>query len=226
MESILAIVASLGASCARCSVPADLRSACGCVPVQFSQLQVCLPGLQSVYSAGEYQGDWRHAILRAKEQPRSAVVNALFRDLATSNLSSLLAQKLSNHFHGDRVHVCAPPPSLRRRIRAWHFAGECARWGARQGIWRTRQWVRRVRATAPQAAQSGVERRQNLRGASKARPDRGFSRLPSSVWLIDDVMTTGSTLSECARALRAAGVQEVNALLLSHVSHASLASVA
>jgi predicted amidophosphoribosyltransferase len=39
---------------------------------------------------------------------------------------------------------------------------------------------------------------------------------PPRVWLVDDVVTTGSTLSEAAHALRRAGAREVVGVCLAH----------
>ncbi|MCL5291646.1 MAG: ComF family protein [Actinobacteria bacterium] len=62
----------------------------------------------------------------------------------------------------------------------------------------------RNRAFKPQSELSFDERRRNVRNAFEAvRPVRG------RVLLIDDVYTTGSTVSECARALKRAGAVEV-----------------
>ena len=58
---------------------------------------------------------------------------------------------------------------------------------------------------AMQKASSRVRRFKNVRGKFKARADvKGMT-----VLLIDDVMTTGSTLNECARVLRKAGAAQV-----------------
>ncbi|MDX9767523.1 MAG: ComF family protein [Ectothiorhodospiraceae bacterium] len=62
--------------------------------------------------------------------------------------------------------------------------------------------VRRSRPTRPQMALDARARRGNVRGAFAIRP--GFA--PASVALVDDVMTTGSTLDELARVFRRAGV--------------------
>ncbi|MFB9992100.1 ComF family protein [Deinococcus oregonensis] len=63
--------------------------------------------------------------------------------------------------------------------------------------------VRRIRATAQQAKLHATERGANLAGAFQA--DAG--RLPRGpVLLLDDVMTSGSTLLACRDALNAAGV--------------------
>ncbi|HEX5066782.1 MAG TPA: ComF family protein, partial [Myxococcota bacterium] len=67
----------------------------------------------------------------------------------------------------------------------------------------------RVRDTPSQTGLGRAGRRANVRGAFRvsARSD-----LPACVWLVDDVVTTGATLEECARVLRAAGAQRVLAL--------------
>ncbi len=65
--------------------------------------------------------------------------------------------------------------------------------------------VQRDRHTAPQSELSGATRRRNLRGAFHQ-----LAPLPyQHVALIDDVVTTGSTLNELARVLRRGGVKTI-----------------
>ena len=56
------------------------------------------------------------------------------------------------------------------------------------------------------------ERLTNLNGAFKVRDDLRVEGL--KLLLVDDVMTTGATLNECAKALKAAGAKEVRCLTL------------
>ncbi len=70
--------------------------------------------------------------------------------------------------------------------------------------------LKRIRPTAHQVGMDGPAREANVRGAFAW--DGGPT--PRSVLLLDDVLTTGSTMRECARALRAAGAVEVHALAL------------
>ena len=67
-----------------------------------------------------------------------------------------------------------------------------------------RHAVKRVRATQQQARLGGTERQQNVTGAFRAAPLRG-----ERVLLIDDVMTSGATLTECSLALLEAGASGV-----------------
>ncbi len=69
----------------------------------------------------------------------------------------------------------------------------------------------RVRATRPQASLSGDARRQNVRGAFRAR--RRFDP-EIRIGLVDDVLTTGQTLESAADALLEAGAFEVRGLTL------------
>ncbi|MEQ1935165.1 MAG: ComF family protein [Fimbriimonadaceae bacterium] len=66
----------------------------------------------------------------------------------------------------------------------------------------------RFKRTRPQVGLTAEQRLENLRGAFRARE----SVEGKSVLLVDDVITSGGTMLECARALRAAGAIEVNAI--------------
>ena len=67
--------------------------------------------------------------------------------------------------------------------------------------------LERVRDTPSQTGLDAAARRRNVRGALRARRS-----VPPRVWLVDDVITTGATLREAARALRGAGAETVIAV--------------
>jgi len=70
----------------------------------------------------------------------------------------------------------------------------------------------RIRDTPPQTSQDSTQRRLNVRGAFAVT---GAGRIANrSLFLVDDVMTTGATLNECARTLVAAGARKVDVFTL------------
>jgi len=70
--------------------------------------------------------------------------------------------------------------------------------------------LHKKRETLPQVGLSATERRTNLRGAFGVHDDiRGQQLL-----LVDDVMTTGATVRECAKTLVRSGAREVIVLTL------------
>lgn len=63
-----------------------------------------------------------------------------------------------------------------------------------------------IRDTKSQVGLSGEQRRQNVVGAFKAIPELVNGK---NILLVDDVMTTGSTMESCAKALKVAGANKV-----------------
>ena len=72
----------------------------------------------------------------------------------------------------------------------------------------------RIRETPPQTRLPRRQRRANLHGAFRAIPVMVRGR---SVLLVDDVMTTGTTLDVCARALMRAGARVVDGIVVARV---------
>lgn len=70
----------------------------------------------------------------------------------------------------------------------------------------------KTKSTAAQVELSGHKRLSNLKGAFVTRKNAALKN--KSVLLMDDVLTTGSTLNECAGSLKRAGAKKVYALAL------------
>ncbi len=75
--------------------------------------------------------------------------------------------------------------------------------------------LRRIRHTDPQTGLDGIARRKNLRHAFTVTSAEKLQGRP--ILLIDDVYTTGSTVSECSRVLLEAGAKSVKVLTLARV---------
>lgn len=66
----------------------------------------------------------------------------------------------------------------------------------------------RSKNTTSQTGLSGVERRRNLKDAFQVTNQKSIDG--KSVWLVDDVYTTGTTVSECSKILKKNGASEVH----------------
>jgi predicted amidophosphoribosyltransferase len=88
--------------------------------------------------------------------------------------------------------------------------------GKASGIPVGADWLQRCRAKPSQGRQSRVERRRNVAGAFAVKNGRGVEN--QRVLLIDDVLTTGATVAECAMVLLKAGAARVDVLTLARTS--------
>ena len=104
--------------------------------------------------------------------------------------------------------IPVPLHTRRLRQRGYNQALELARPVAQAlGIDIAVDCLHRQRDTTPQTGLDAAARRRNLAHAFTLSEGQ---RLPAHVAIFDDVMTTGSTLVECARVLRKAGVERVD----------------
>lgn len=122
-------------------------------------------------------------------------------------LGELLADSLADRTHRPEVLLPVPLHASRYRERGFNQSAEIARVvSQRLGIPRDLAACHRIRATAAQAGLSSAgERRLNLQGAFAVAAGVAYRH----VALIDDVMTTGSTVNELARVLRRADVEHI-----------------
>jgi ComF family protein len=81
------------------------------------------------------------------------------------------------------------------------------------------QVLMRTRETRSQVGLSVYERRENVRGAFVAQPERVARR---SVLVVDDVATTSATLDACATALLTAGCSQVFGITVSRAARPGL----
>jgi competence protein ComFC len=112
---------------------------------------------------------------------------------------------------GRRFDLIVPVPlhPARKRERGFNQAELLARALSRTTGIRLHSALQRTRYTTTQTQFDRAERMENLKGAFRLR--RGSNVQDLRVLLVDDVLTTGSTLSECAAVLNRAGALSVHA---------------
>lgn len=118
--------------------------------------------------------------------------------------------------------IIAPVPMHPRRLfsRRYNQAAILAREIAKTSGHRYEPiLINRIRHTESQAGlTSRDQRRRNLAGAFAASPRQQQRIAGRKILLIDDVITTGTTLNACARVLRRAGAARIDALALAIVT--------
>lgn len=147
-----------------------------------------------------YEGVVRESLLRFKFHGVQG---------AAEGYGALLAQCVAEELGGEFDLVTWVPVSREReRERGYDQAFLLARETAKH--WDTKP-VRLLRKTRDNAAQSGLssaaERQGNVLGVYKAENTEMLKN--ACVLLIDDILTTGSTLGECVRVLKEAGAKSV-----------------
>jgi ComF family protein len=129
-------------------------------------------------------------------------------DLAAGALLASLMTWTLDPEHRPQALVPVPLHRSRLRARGYDQALELARALAQAGAPPLLAGaLHRARPTRAQSQLGAEARRGNVCGAFALR--RGL-QLPAHIALVDDVMTTGATVSECARVLLAGGVQRVD----------------
>ena len=181
----------LGAHCRRCALPLPIDGLCG-------RCQRRSPGYDAVRAPLLYRTPVDALLRGLKFRARLAHVRPLGRIIC-------------DHVRGSGTRLpelIIPVPLHARRLRergfnqAVELAGSV---GGELGIRVDALACERILPTMAQSGLTAAERRRNLRDAFRVR---GFDP-PSSVALIDDVMTTGATAESLALVLRQQGVERI-----------------
>lgn len=125
-------------------------------------------------------------------------------------LSGLLLQKATPTLSSEEWDMIVPVPlhPLKQRERGFNQAARLGRRLSKAaGIPLNARIVRRVEPTNTQTMLSRTERTRNVAGAFAVAPQTRLDGL--RIVLVDDVLTTGATASDCARATREAGAARV-----------------
>jgi len=168
-----------------------------------SACQESRPHFAKAAAFGAYDGELRELIHLLKYEqvlPAAGVLGAVLAD-AIGKLK-LAAPVLV---------VPVPLHSSKRRQRRFNQAELIARAAlkklAQDDLEFAPKVLVRVKPTVSQIGLTRPQRRENIRGAFQVvHPNRVKGR---NILLVDDVLTTGTTASECARVLRKAGAEQV-----------------
>lgn len=192
--------------CACCGVPFDFEMG------EDAKCTACFekqPAFSAARSALVYDEASKSIILRFKHADRHHPAKGFAQWMKRAG-QDIVAQS----------DLIVPVPLHRWRLlaRRENQAVVLARALAREtGLPMEPNWLRRIRATVSQGHLSPKDRAANVNGAF-AIPEKYHEALRGrKILLVDDVLTTGATVSACARTLLKAGAVKVNVLTLARV---------
>jgi predicted amidophosphoribosyltransferase len=182
-------------------IPVDANRENGCYRCRGRKIW-----FDATIALGHYDGLLRDIVLRMKDAPGDALSLAMGRVLVNERRTQLA------EIDPD---VVAPIPShWRRRIvhqtNSAAILAEVVAGDLRRPL--AERLLRRRRHTKRQSDVNPSERWRNVRSAFAVRA--GYHLRAAHVLLVDDVLTTGATCSEAARALRKAGAARVTVAVI------------
>jgi ComF family protein len=183
------------AVCARCL--AALRG-----PARLARPRPCPAGLPPVWALGAYDEPLRSLLIAHKERGRTDLSRVLGTALAGAP-PMLCAE----------VVVAVPSSRAAVRSRGYDHTLRLARAAAAPGV-EVVPGLRLARRIHDSAGLSSRARAENLAGAFELRTAVRPRLAGRRVVLLDDLMTTGATLVEAARALRSEGIDPVAGLVV------------
>ncbi|HVV99288.1 MAG TPA: double zinc ribbon domain-containing protein [Planctomycetaceae bacterium] len=197
------VVTARGNACRVCGAPVgpNLDASQGCALCRDDRF-----AFERVIRLGIYDGPLRLACLRGK-QPRS--------DGLVQALAELTWEFADREFAAAQADLVIPTPRhWTQQLIEPHNAAEilATAWSRKLHARCVARGLVKVRRTPRQATLPPTGRRKNLKQAFRARhPQQIAGR---RILLVDDVLTTGSTAHECARALRQAGAVAVSVAVI------------
>ena len=197
------------ARCAQCAqaLPAG-RALCGSCASAGHALDACT-------ACVDYAWPWTQCIAAFKYSAQPGLAGPLADLMRThSGVQAALAQ----------ASVVLPMPLAAQRLRERGFNQSLLLARRLDAAKVDAHLLLRIRETAPQAGLNRAERLRNVRGAFALEPARAHEVRGQHVLLVDDVMTTGATLSAAAQALRAAGAAHIGAVVLARAAAAVAAN--
>lgn len=189
-------------SCVGCKKPKT-----HCCDECFNSIQLKPETSNDTFSLAEY-----------KEKETLARLIHRFKYDGAEEIGPLLASLFRKIPPPDGPAMLVPVPLHWRRKNARGFnQGEILAFEIGK-IWNlpVKNLLRRHRPTRPQAELNGEARRKNLKDAFAINKAQQVDS--STIWLIDDVVTTGTTLLECTKILKEYGAERVHGLALARAS--------
>ncbi len=178
------------------------------------RLEAFLPGGRAFLcvAALPYREEIRGALYRFKFRGKRGMAGAFAQLMEAAAGKEGLLQR-------DTVITFVPMDKKRKRQRGYNQSEELAKELGNRTDLPVQSFLERTELkNSTQHTLPAKERRRNVKGAYRAAGDMKGKR----ILLVDDIVTTGATLRECAAVLYRAGAGEVSALCAASAEHSAL----
>ncbi len=165
------------------------------------------PHIDVIMALAPYRGGLQDILNMLKFSGKTALLRVLTHEMSIlweGEGKNNFTRFLSGMKERDIVIVPVPTDERRRQDRGFDLPEELFNRWSEENHFDWHPCLVRARSTKPQYQLSGVERRTNMQGAIEAK----YLPAQKVIVIVDDILTTGATMIECARALRAAGGED------------------
>ena len=172
-----------------------------------------IAGLCGLCLRAEHHFDYARSALLFTHTFREIIHHLKYADRVSlaKPLGDILKECLQQHeFQGTQI-IPVPLHRSRERVRGYNQAELIA---SRLGLPLSTRLLRRRKNTPSQTGLTRNERKRNLAGAFEVK-----GKIRGKLIIVDDVYTTGSTMSEIAKTLKKAGAERVEVLTVARVAN-------
>ena len=165
--------------------------------------------INGVFTGIEYKGVAKKLVYQFKYKPyvsdlKNLLVDFLYEALIQKEEFMKIIEAI-----GEKIIVPIPLHSLRLKKRGYNQAEILATELSKKLNIKVLNILQRIKNTRPQVGLKREERIKNISGAFSIIPNPPNLPNSSNIFLVDDVLTTGSTLNEAANVLKRNGAKKV-----------------
>lgn len=160
-------------------------------------------GVRQLIHVGGFKGPLREALHQLKYEDARIV---------SRKLAAMLSNRVKQYQLPRGVLVPVPLAKNRARERGYNQSALIAKQLSKMLGWDYLEALERVKKTKPQTKLSRSKRAENVKGVFASR--YRFTNVHRVIYLLDDVVTTGATLSSAIAALKKAGAKKITAIVV------------
>lgn len=170
--------------------------------------------IDGAFSSIAYKGIAKKLIYSFKYKPYLSDLRTVLTDLFYEGLIQKEAFNKVLEESDEFILVPIPLHASKLKSRGYNQADILANELGQRLKFKVQNLLERTRGTPSQVGLKEKERRENISGAFKIKSDKQKEIRDKIFFLVDDVLTTGSTLAEAAKVLKKSGAKQVFGLTL------------